>query len=107
MLGVVARCEHSCAICCVTPPTDASDSPADREVAGLRLPVFDREEEGPRPTGSEEVGGAQTTKKGESSKGMKSAIPFILGEGLPPIPAKVVAKVDMAELLRDNIEADR
>ena len=39
--------------------------------------------------------------------------PFILGEGLPPVPAKLVAKicrgefVDMAELLRDNIEAER
>ena len=39
--------------------------------------------------------------------------PFLLGEGLPPIPAKLVAKiqkgyfVDMAELLWDNIEAER
>lgn len=39
--------------------------------------------------------------------------PFIVGEGLPVIPPKLVAKinrgefVDMAELLRDNIEADR
>ena len=38
---------------------------------------------------------------------------FILGEGLPPVPAKLVGKicrgefVDMAELLRDNIEAER
>ena len=46
-----------------------------------------------------------------SGSGTKSAAPFILGESLPPIPAKLVAKiqkgefVDMAELLRDNIEA--
>ena len=39
--------------------------------------------------------------------------PFTLGEGLPPVPSKLVAKihkgdfVDMAELLRDNIEAER
>ena len=39
--------------------------------------------------------------------------PFIVGKGLPAIPPKLVAKiqrgefVDMAELLRDNIEADR
>ena len=38
---------------------------------------------------------------------------FILGEGLPPVPVKLVGKicrgefVDMAELLRDNIEAER
>ena len=39
--------------------------------------------------------------------------PFIVGEGLPAVPAKLVAKiqrgeyVDMAELLKDNIEAER
>jgi len=39
--------------------------------------------------------------------------PFILGEGLPLVPAKLVNKiqkgefVDMAELLKDNIEAKR
>lgn len=39
--------------------------------------------------------------------------PFTLGEGLPTVPAKLVKKiengefVDMAELLRDNIEAER
>ena len=39
--------------------------------------------------------------------------PFILSEGLPPVPAKLVARIlrgefiDMAELLRDNLEAQR
>ena len=39
--------------------------------------------------------------------------PFILGEGLPVVPAKLANKiqkgefVDMAELLKDNIEAER
>ena len=39
--------------------------------------------------------------------------PFILGEGLPVVPPKLVAKIqrgeyiDMAELLKDNIEAER
>ena len=47
----------------------------------------------PRQTGSTQVGGAQPTKKGELSTGTKMAAPFILGEGLPLIPAKVVAKV--------------
>lgn len=38
---------------------------------------------------------------------------FILSEGLPPVPAKLVTKiqrgdyVDMAELLRDNMEMER
>lgn len=39
--------------------------------------------------------------------------PFIVGEGLPAVTAKLVAKiqrreyVDMAELLKDNIEVER
>ena len=39
--------------------------------------------------------------------------PFILSEGLPPVPSRLVARilrgefVDMAELLRDNLEAYR
>ena len=39
--------------------------------------------------------------------------PFIVGEGHPAVPAKLVAKiqrgeyVDMAELLKDNIKAER
>ena len=36
--------------------------------------------------------------------------PFILGEGLPAVPAKLANKIqkgDMAELLKDNIEAER
>ena len=42
-----------------------------------------------------------------------AAGPFVLGEGIPPVPAKVVAQIwkgeyiDMADLLRDNLEADR
>ena len=39
--------------------------------------------------------------------------PFMLGEGIPPVPARLVARIwkgeyiDMADLLRDNLEADR
>ena len=39
--------------------------------------------------------------------------PFLLSEGLPPVPAKLVGRIwkgefiDMAELLRDNLEAQR
>ena len=39
--------------------------------------------------------------------------PFLLSEGLPPLPAKLVGRIwkgefiDMAELLRDNLEAQR
>ena len=45
--------------------------------------------------------------------GETAAGPFVLGEGIHPVPAKVVARIwkgeyiDMADLLRDNLEADR
>ncbi len=53
--------------------------------------------------------GEPTGSKGKEPAGQA----FMVGEGLPPVPAKLVGKilrgefVDMAELLRDNIEADR
>ena len=49
-----------------------------------------------------------TAKETESK-----AAPFVLGEGIPPVPARVVARIwkreyiDMADLLRDNLEAER
>ena len=51
------------------------------------------------------------TKEGEKSNSSEIGA-FVLGEGLPPVPAKLVAKIlkgefiDMAELLRDDIEAE-
>ena len=51
-------------------------------------------------------------KEGEKSSSSETGA-FMLGEGLPPVPAKLVAKIlkgefiNMAELLRDNIEAER
>ena len=85
---------------------DGGGVPPARDVADLRLPAFGKEH--PPEDKSEKEGGVVP-----SGSGAKSATPFILGESLPPIPAKLVAKiqkgefVDMAELLRDNIEADR
>ena len=53
------------------------------------------------------------SKQGNDKVEVPKAEPFLLSEGLPPVPAKVVAEIqsrefiDMAELLRDNIEATR
>ena len=58
------------------------------------------------------IPGEESTKE-ETPKGTDSSAPFVVGEGLPVIPAKLVAKiqrgdyVDMAELLKDNVEVDR
>ena len=55
----------------------------------------------------------QRNKRGHGRqwKGLPTAKPFILSEVLPPVPAKIVTRIlrgefiDMAELLRDNLEA--
>ena len=59
--------------------------------------------------------GQPSTSSGATEAGdpQSSGKPFILSEGLPPVPYKLVAKIlkgefiDMAELLRDNLEAQR
>lgn len=54
-------------------------------------------------------GKGEAREKGEEEK----AVPFVLGEGIPPVPARLVARiwrgefVDMADLLRDNLEVER
>ena len=62
--------------------------------------------------GEAEVGVGITAPEASTSKGVASR-PFILSEGLPPVPHKLVLRIlrgeyiDMAELLRDNLEAQR
>ena len=99
-------------------------TPTGEELAALNLPVFGLVErlavDGSAPLTAPELAGA--AKSSVMSKLSADAVrkepssespPFNLGEGLPTVPAKVVRKiergeyVDMAELLRDNIEADR
>ena len=64
-------------------------------------------------TGQEVQRRAARQSKSVAGKSEPPPEPFFLSEGLPPIPAKLVAKiqrgdfVDMADLLRDNIEAAR
>ena len=82
-----------------------------QDVANLNLPQFvsDLEKAG---HGS----GANAKLMGESSKGLQeqeALAMFILTDTLPVIAAKLVKRiqkgkfVDMAELLKDNIEAER
>ena len=64
--------------------------------------------------GASNPSGGVNSKSPSSSGGSNledASQPFILSEGLHPVPAKLVSKicdfVDMAELLRDNLEALR
>ena len=63
--------------------------------------------------------GEKATRKDPAKEGagrvnqVQESTPFILGESLPVVPAKLVKKilrgdfVDMADLLEDNLEAER
>ena len=56
--------------------------------------------------------GQPSTSSGATEAGdpQSSGKPFILSEGLPPVPYKLVAKIlkgEFIELLRDNLEAQR
>ena len=83
--------------------------PADESaVAQLQLPEFPKEGDDKRSAPPIKP----TPLAGRSESDTPSASPFILSEGLPPVRAKLVAKikkgnyVDMAELLHDNMEWD-
>ena len=83
---------------------------------GLRVTGDGDGEGGGEGEGGDEGGGSDGTTdvppKATTSKGAV-ARPFILSEGLPPVPHKLLSRiqrgeyVDMAELLRDNLEAQR
>ena len=96
------------------------DMPDAGSVSRLGLRVA--EEGGGRGGGKshEEIGGECEGDGGDRGAGKlpterKGAVgkPFVLSEGLPPVPHKLVARifrgefVDMAELLHDNLEAQR
>ena len=63
------------------------------------------------PRSTEGTGACGGTSGGSGEKTVEK--PFILSEGLPPVPHKLASKtlrgeyIDMAELLRDNLEAQR
>ena len=89
---------------------ETTDGSKEDTVAHLKLPEFPKDDDKrvpPPPLDPKPV--SLTPANSESSL----ATPFVLSEGLPPVPAKLVAKiqkgdyVDMAELLRDNMEYER
>ncbi len=97
---------------------ELGSGPTPEEVASLGLPVFPSDEGGERSTPAREaVKQAVELAAGKKAQGQyrnsDEGSPFILGEALPVVPGKLVLKiqrgeyVDMAELLKDNVEAER
>ncbi len=87
-------------------------------VTGLRLPAFAGEKDlGEREPQWEEHGVPAIHRPGkhdrERVRPSEEAPPFVLSEALPVVPGKLVKKiqsgdyVEMAELLKDNVEAER
>ena len=74
--------------------------------------------EGPLVSHAKSGGGGAGEETTQRAKGGEKTVeappkPFLLSEGLPPVPAKLVGRIwkgefiDMAKLLRDNLEAQR
>ena len=90
-------------------------------MAELELPVVDDSSGGQPPPPVADVEGEKEKLEPEREQRRKTkgsgeeatAQPFVLSDGLAPVPAKLVARilrgefVDMAELLHDNLEAQR
>ena len=89
--------------------------PNAENVRRLGLTVTGGEDDGAVEDGTREKAGGEEVDSKDEADGRKDTVgkPFILSEGLPPVPRKLVARilrgefVDMAELLRDNLEAQR
>jgi hypothetical protein len=109
-----------------TGPTPLDALPLASSLTGLQLPkIGENTTSGQKGTtqtgdGKGDKAGASQTGEGKDDKATTLAsgntdapASFTLGEGLPPVPGKLVQKiqrgdyVDMAELLRDNMELER
>ena len=94
---------------CLTAGSLLGVMPPGEEVASLCLPLIGTEQ----VTSSEAMDHTSIGSDTANADKPGDVTPFTLGEGLPPVPAKLVAKIlkgdflDMAELLRDNMEAER
>ena len=89
--------------------------PPAESLAGLKIPTL--QDTGGSGSASvnppDAVDPAPTEVKCQAKQKDVPLQPFIVGKGLPAVPAKLVAKIqrgeyiNMAELLKDNIEAER
>ena len=84
-------------------------------VRALGLPTFDQSEPTPNPSGAlpPRVSEQEQPEKRRGKEMKPPSHPFIISSALPVVPVKLVKKiwsgeyVDMAELLRDNMEVER
>ena len=92
--------------------------PRQEDISNLGLGLYTEEVvtsggEVPQNPVGRDVGGGVSPAKEKSKASETAAGPFVVCDSLFPVPAKVVAKikakefVDMAEILRDNIELER
>ena len=91
--------------------------PDPQDIQGLNLPLVNGGENPVSDTTESEVDPATAGTSSSQPEKAKSSTtlqqPFLLSNGLAPVPPKLVAKiqklefVDMAELLRDNLEMQR
>ena len=94
--------------------------PAAEAVAALGLPVIGDDNPGataasgpPRGESESQPPAGQQSLAGRQAEAGSETSPFVLGESLPSVPARIVKKiekgeyVDMVELLRDNAELER
>ena len=74
----------------------------------LGLPTFDQSEPTPNPSGAlpQRVSEQEQPEKRREKEVKPPSHPFIISSALPVVPVKLVY-VDMAELLRDNMEVER
>ena len=93
------------------------EHPDEEVIQGLDLPLVDRGENPVLNTTESTAGPAaaetSSSQPGEVKASTTPQQPFLLSNGLTPVPPKLVTKiqklefVDMAELLRDNLEMQR
>lgn len=87
--------------------------PDPERVAELNLPTLEAAGLQPRASGNQTDQRAAEERVAGTKEGESQDAPFIIGEALPVVPGKLVRKivrgefVDMAELLKDNLEMER